>query len=131
MKRREPGIVNLVKRYNDLCAQMENLIRQRQAPAGALAPIPLPREHLFTLDIDHAIWEDVGLDDYTGEGGLATAVPRWLGDDHVRKGIRAMLQLDRCNEEDDRLSREVVRLGEWADVEWRAIGAAKQHASWQ
>lgn len=36
MKRREPTILRLAKTYNDLCAEMERLIRQRKAPSGAV-----------------------------------------------------------------------------------------------
>ncbi|KAJ7354318.1 hypothetical protein DFH08DRAFT_955712 [Mycena albidolilacea] len=101
IKRREPTISNTVKEYNKLCANIASLIRNKKAPAG-------------TLDVDDAIWQDMGLDEDT--------VPAsWLVDDKVHAGIRAMLQKDRCNEEAPRLKRECRYLQIWFATEWEAV----------
>ncbi|KAJ7788818.1 hypothetical protein B0H14DRAFT_2267290, partial [Mycena olivaceomarginata] len=99
IKRREPTISNTVKEYNKLCTDIASLIRSKKAPAGAVAPSPIPAKDIFQLDVDNAIWQDMGLDE-------DTAPAEWLVNDKVRAGIRAMLQKDRCNEEAPRLKRE-------------------------
>ncbi|KAL6298593.1 hypothetical protein BKA93DRAFT_820298 [Sparassis latifolia] len=96
IKRREPGILKLAKTYNDLCMQMSTLIRQRKAPRFAIVPPPIQSNGLFKLDVDDDIWQDVGLDDDAD----TDAVPRWLGDETVREGIKMCLLLDRCIEEE-------------------------------
>ena len=102
MKRREPGIVKLAKNYNSLCEKMHVLIEKRSAPRNAVAPEPIPLKELFGLDVDDAIWQDVGLDDSTD----MWAPPEWLCNDKVRKGIKCILERDRCDEELQRLHRE-------------------------
>ncbi|GBE80067.1 hypothetical protein SCP_0212700 [Sparassis crispa] len=109
IKRREPGILKLAKTYNDLCKQMDLLIKQRKAPRYAVSLQPIQGNGLFKLDIDDDIWQDVGLDD---DDDIA-AVPRWLGDETVREGIKNRLLLDRCNEEEERLREERCSLQEW------------------
>lgn len=87
--------MTLTKKYNELCRQLKLLIRQGKAPAGAILPLEIPREGLFKLDIDDDIWQDVGLSDENH--GF---VPRWLKDNSVRQGIKSLLQLDCCEEEE-------------------------------
>jgi hypothetical protein len=114
IKRREPTISNTVKEYNKLCADIASLIRNNKAPAGAVAPSPIPAKDIFQLDVDDAIWQDMGLDE-------DTAPASWLVDDKVRAGIRAMLQKDRCDEEAPRLKREHRHLQIWFATEWEAV----------
>jgi hypothetical protein len=89
------------------------LIKQRKAPAGAVQPQEIAREGLFKLDVDDAIWQDVGL----GEDNYGI-MPLWLSDERVRQGIRSLLELDRCKEEEHRLIRERRALQEWLLEEW-------------
>jgi len=115
LKRREPTIVKLAKNYNDLCRQIQDLIRRKKAPLGAIAPKEIERDCLFNLDVDDDIWQDTGLDDnYDGDD----APPRWLSDERVRQGIKSMLEFDRCNEEEMRLTRERCAMQEWMQEEW-------------
>jgi hypothetical protein len=116
IKRKEPGIVSLAKTYNDLCDQLTTLIRKRRAPVGAIAPLKIQRDGLFQLDVDDNIWQDVGLDDEN-----SGPIPRWLGDDNVRQGIKFMLQLDRCEEEERRLKKERRAIQEWMREEWAKV----------
>jgi hypothetical protein len=81
--------------------------------AGVIPPQPIQRDGLFKLDVDDDIWQDVGLED-DGDG----PIPRWLGDDAVRRGIKAMLDFDRCCEEEVRLQKERCALQEWMIEEW-------------
>ena len=114
LKRREPTILRLTKNYNDLCRQMDVLIRQGKAPLGAIKPLDIPCEGIFKLDVDDEIWQDVGLDEKS-DG----APPLWLGDEGVRLGITKLLDLDRCEEEEIRLIQERRALQEWTLEEWK------------
>jgi hypothetical protein len=99
--------------------RLKSLIRTGKAPPGAIVPQPIEKEGLFKLDVDDEIWQDVGLEDDT-EG----PVPRWLGDESVRKGIKLMLLLDRCKEEEARLRKERRSMQEWMREEWACLQAA-------
>ncbi|KAI5985254.1 hypothetical protein EDD15DRAFT_2390194 [Pisolithus albus] len=87
VKRREPGIVKLASSYNNLYS-------------------------LFKLDVDDDIWQDVGLGD--DSDGL---LPPWLADERVRSGIRSLLELRRCEEEERRLLQEKKNLVLWFSEE--------------
>jgi chaperonin cofactor prefoldin len=63
IKRKEPGIQQLAKKYNELCAELEAMIKKKQAPRGARAPHSIASDGLFKLDVDDDIWQDVGLDE--------------------------------------------------------------------
>jgi hypothetical protein len=126
LKRREPTILRLAKDYNDLCHQMSSLIRQRKAPPGAISPQEIIRDGLFKLDIDDEIWQDAGLND-DGDGAQT---PLWLSNDGVREGIRHLLELDRCEEEESRLCRERKALQEWFQEEWQTNQVALDSAGW-
>ncbi|KAI6039182.1 hypothetical protein EDC04DRAFT_2568813 [Pisolithus marmoratus] len=82
VKRCEPGIVKLSTNYNNMCLQMAALIHQGKAPHGSIAPVLIPRDALFKLDVDDDIWQDSGLD-----GDLGGLPPAWLADEkvHCRK----------------------------------------------
>jgi hypothetical protein len=47
VKRREPTIKKLNQQYNKLCKDIATLIKQKKAPAGSIAPRPIPGEHLW------------------------------------------------------------------------------------
>jgi hypothetical protein len=96
VKHREPAIQRLVKSYNAMCTQMRQL-----APRRAYLPCPLDMSGLYKMDVDDVIWHDAGLGEET-DGDL----PRWMCDENVRKGIKCLLELDRCIEEEHRLQRE-------------------------
>jgi hypothetical protein len=97
---------------------MEGLVRQRQAPRNAFIPKPIDVQRLFALDVDDDIWEDAGLDDEDG------VIPPWLGDNNVRKGIRSVLMLDRCVEEEHRLVNERASMQLWMHEEWETVQRA-------
>ncbi|THU96399.1 hypothetical protein K435DRAFT_819451 [Dendrothele bispora CBS 962.96] len=119
IRRREPGISALATKYNKLCDEMTTLIRQKRAPNFAVAPKKIERDSLFDLDVDEDIWQDVGLDEEdTGPP------PLWLCDENVRKGIRAMLELERCEEEMARIRINRKALQEWFVDEWGVLRKA-------
>ncbi|KAI6015741.1 hypothetical protein BKA83DRAFT_4031408, partial [Pisolithus microcarpus] len=94
VKQHEPGIVKLSTNYNNMCLQMAALIHQGKAPQGSIAPVLIPRDALFKLDVDDDIWQDAGLEDDTGR-----LPPAWLADEKVQSGIRSLLELRCCEEE--------------------------------
>ncbi|KAJ7893687.1 hypothetical protein B0H14DRAFT_2334743, partial [Mycena olivaceomarginata] len=94
------------------------LIKDGKAPRGAIAPIPIPAEGMWELDV-------VGLDGRDDDG----EPPLWLCDEKVRTGIKAMLELDRCDEEDARLQRENLALRVWLREEWEIATRAIAQAS--
>ncbi|KAJ7448184.1 hypothetical protein FB451DRAFT_1187935 [Mycena latifolia] len=118
IKRREPNIVKLANSYNKICEDIAAPIKAKQVPAGVVAPLPVPSKGLYQLDVDDVIWQDLGLDDQEG------TPPRWLSDDNVRSGIRALLQKDRCEEEAPCLKRERKHLQIWFATEWQAVEQA-------
>ncbi|KAF9063377.1 hypothetical protein BDP27DRAFT_1232262, partial [Rhodocollybia butyracea] len=86
-------------------------------PHHPVAPKQIPMEKLFGLDVDDAIWQDVGLD---GDGDTLNP-PLWLCDDQVRNGIRSVLLRDRCDEELCRLMNELLTQREWFSEEWQIV----------
>ncbi len=128
VKRREPNISRTCSEYNKLCTQLQKLINEGQAPRNAIAPLPIPAKGLWKLDVDDVIFQNVGLDEREA-GEAADEPPLWLSDERVRTGIKAMLELDRCEEEDARLRRERRALQVWFAEEWEVINQALQDAS--
>jgi hypothetical protein len=123
VKRREPGISKLAKTYNNYCKEMRTLVSQCQAPRKAFVPQPIDPQKLFALDVDDDIWQDAEFDDEEGVG-----VPLWLGSDDVRKGIKHLLTLDRCFEEESRLKQERAAMQLWMHEEWEILqGAIATH----
>ncbi|KAJ6564318.1 hypothetical protein B0H19DRAFT_1258773 [Mycena capillaripes] len=106
------------------CAEIAKLIKRKAAPWSAIAPEPIDEKKVWELDVDDAIWQDVGLDDDDDEGDA----PIWLSDDNVRKGIPAMLDLQRAYEEDLELAKERGAMQMWFAEEWRVVNAAMERA---
>ncbi|KAF9064830.1 hypothetical protein BDP27DRAFT_1143179, partial [Rhodocollybia butyracea] len=75
---------------------------------------PIPMDKLFDLDVNDAIWDDIGL----GDSDDLVEVLLWLSDEQVRTGIRGILLRDRSVEELQRLRYELSVLGEWFQEEW-------------
>ncbi|KAJ7659662.1 hypothetical protein DFH06DRAFT_1130430 [Mycena polygramma] len=113
VKHREPTISKIAADYNKLCTEITKLIRK--APHGAIAPLQIPAKGLWQLDFDDIIFQDADLDDSVDNDDEP---PAWLSDEKVRAGIKALLELDRCDEEDARLRREKVALWTWFAEEW-------------
>ncbi|KAJ7067771.1 hypothetical protein B0H15DRAFT_793738 [Mycena belliarum] len=119
IQRREPNITKLASSYNKICQDIAALIKAKKAPAGVVAPLPVPAKGIYQIDVDDALWQDLGLD-----GDEEGTPPLWLKDDKVRSGIRALLQKDRCGEEAPRLLREQKHLRVWFATEWKAVNKA-------
>ncbi|KAJ3831549.1 hypothetical protein F5878DRAFT_654815 [Lentinula raphanica] len=125
VKRRDPSIQALARQYNSLCNKMKELIALKRAPNNAVAPQHIPLKELFSLDVDDAIWQDVGLDD-TGD---VETPPAWSSDEDVRSGIKGILLRDRCDEELLRLKDEYLALCFWISEEWRVVNDCIEVAS--
>ncbi|KAJ7615780.1 hypothetical protein DFH06DRAFT_1013158 [Mycena polygramma] len=125
IKKREPSISKLYKDYNKTCAAIAKLIKSRAAPKSAIAPQPIDEKKVWELDVDDGIWQDVGLDDDDDEGAAA---PLWLSNDPVRKGIPAMLDLQRADEEDRELAKERRAMQMWFSEEWKIVNVAMERA---
>ncbi|KAJ7433812.1 hypothetical protein FB451DRAFT_1195879 [Mycena latifolia] len=103
VKRREPTISKVNTEYNRLCGEISKLIKEGKAPRGAVAPVPIPAK-------DEDDRESMPLP--------------WLCDERVRAGIKAMLEVDRCDEEDKRLKKERCSLQVWFAEEWDVVNLA-------
>lgn len=123
MKRKEPGINSLAQKYNKSCNVLQTMVAEKKAPRGARAPVMIELEGLYKLDVDDDIWQDIGL---TDESDYAT-VPDWLGNDLVQKGIKALLEYDRCLEEKRRIIHECISMQDWMVEEWDVCVAGLGH----
>lgn len=130
VQRREPTISKLVTEYNKLCAQITKLIADKKAPPGSIAPLPIPPKGIWQLDVDDAIFQDIGLHDreYDDDDDDDVEPPAWMYDEKVRAGIKAVLELDRCDEEDARLRRETLGMRVWFAEEWQVSRLAMERA---
>lgn len=109
---------------------MLELKQKGKAPRGALCPEQIELSGLFSLDVDDEIWQDIGLMDALDETSTTAAgPPLWLCDDNVQSGIKAILELDRCSEEEERLSWEHTLLQVWYAEEWSTLCEALKTAS--
>ncbi|KAF7305868.1 CxC2 domain-containing protein [Mycena chlorophos] len=114
VQRRDPGIKKLVKLFNKEVTTIKKLIRERKAPTGAIVPEPLNESSVFKLDIDDAIWSEVGLVDMPAD------IPEALLNADLRRCINALLVKQRGEEETHRLKREHGHLRIWFSTEWTA-----------
>ncbi|KAI5993753.1 hypothetical protein F5J12DRAFT_907337 [Pisolithus orientalis] len=107
---------SLASSYNNLCLQIVGLIHKGKAPQGSIAPLLIPRDSLFKLD-------GIGLGN--DSDGL---LPPWLADEKVHSGIRSLLELRHCEEEERHLLQERRALTEWFSEEWGHVQKTRQSA---
>ncbi|KAK7442251.1 hypothetical protein VKT23_016221 [Stygiomarasmius scandens] len=112
VKRRDPSIQELVRKYNKLVNELRELHTLKKCPRKAVVPDLIDIKNLFSLDVDDAFWQDIGLSD--DDDDSLTGPPPWMSDDNVRKGIRAMLEVDR-------LAIEMQSIKEWFMEEWQVL----------
>ncbi|KAG6834316.1 hypothetical protein H0H93_010514 [Arthromyces matolae] len=98
VKCREPAITRLARLYNDHCATITRMINDKKAPRRAQCPPKIDVKGLFLLDVDSHIWQDVILED---DEASRSEPPAWMAVENVWEGIKALLEHDRCAEEQD------------------------------
>jgi hypothetical protein len=112
--RRIPGICELAKRYNTLCAELSNHPSQRNYPS-ATSPRALDVDQLFNLEANQHMWMEQGLD-------IGSAQPAaYLYDDRVREGVSALLVLDRAEEEEHWLTVEATTMAQWLGLQLKKV----------
>ena len=107
INRRKTIINQDIKQFKGLREQIRELIDLGKAPANASVPQSLINQRIWDLGVDDPIWSDPAL--YAG----GEEVPRWMYDTTFKAGIRAVLQLDRCSEESERLESETEGFIRW------------------
>ncbi|TRM56376.1 hypothetical protein BD626DRAFT_414082 [Schizophyllum amplum] len=131
-ERRAGTIKTVISRYNKACRELNTLIKRQRTRKGSCSVRPLkelPKTGVWDLDIDNPCWDDLRFDAEDADAALIRAAPPpWMADENVRKGIRAQLLLDRCAEEDARLSHEKDNVREWFEDEWITLEAALKAA---
>ena len=121
--RRRGGHERLVKSYEKLRQEMQDLITHGDAPAGAVVPAQLAHERLWDLDVDDDLWMDLARD-----GQYQDDAPRWLYDQPTKQGICAMLDLQRSVEEVERLSHERGVMLTWLQAQSEQLQVASHIA---
>lgn len=102
-----------IRKFNKYCDALVHL-------AGS-SGVPVPRQLSTKLTIlrdDPYLMEDVWVHE------ASDSPPAWLTEVDVRKGIRAMLKIDRCQEEQRRLGAEADNLCSWFGRELSALSIA-------
>jgi len=106
--------MSTIHKFNTYCERLATL----HDPAWLIPlPTPLPTK-LNDLRNHQALMEDIWTSPAIGK------IPRWVEDQDVRDGIRAMLKRDRCLEEWRRLSIEADNLCRWYGNELMAVELA-------
>ncbi|KAG6834351.1 hypothetical protein H0H93_010267 [Arthromyces matolae] len=118
VKRREPTITRLARLYNEHCATITRMINDKKAPRRAQCPPKIDLKGLFSLDVDSDIWRDVDVED---DDASRSEPPAWLAVENVREGIKALLERDRCVEEEKRLLHECRSMVQWFSEEWKSL----------
>ncbi|KAL1658174.1 hypothetical protein GGG16DRAFT_67121 [Schizophyllum commune] len=120
--RRSSSVKNIVQRYNKACEDLRSRIDatiKRQGHCSVRPLDNLPDKGIWDLDIDNPCWDELRYDLDEDEDA-----PQWMVNPDVRKGIRAVLILDRCDEEAVRLQHEERNLRSWFYEEWEAVRRA-------
>ncbi|KAG6887512.1 hypothetical protein C0992_011981 [Termitomyces sp. T32_za158] len=114
IKKRAPALMAGLHKYNALCVTLASLHK----PEWSIPlPEPLPTELKPLRDAPN-LMQDVWISRPMEEA------PRWLVDKEVREGIRALLKVDRCTEEQQRLTLEAGNLCRWFSREFAAVELA-------
>ncbi|KAF8178009.1 hypothetical protein BJ912DRAFT_856565, partial [Pholiota molesta] len=114
ISKRAPALLTAIKKFNVYCAKLEDLY---DPACNIPLPLPLPTK-LADLRDDSSLMEDVWI------SPLEAKSQPWLDDPSIRSGIRAMIKLDRCLEEQRRLGREADNLCSWFHRELGAVELA-------
>ena len=106
--------MSAIRKFNSYCERLAELY---DVSSGIPLPSPLLTK-LAELRNDQSLLEDVWISPSVRE------IPWWLEDIDVREGIRAVLKIDRCLEEQRRLGIEADNMCRWFSHELCAIELA-------
>ncbi|TFK18317.1 hypothetical protein FA15DRAFT_709976 [Coprinopsis marcescibilis] len=115
IQKRSPALISALRRFNKLCQELAHL---HQPEWDIPVPEPLPTT-VRELRESQVLLQDVWISRSGDE-----PPPLWLIDQSVRDGIRAMLILDRCKEERQRLAHEADNMHRWYQQELTSFEVA-------
>ncbi|TFK58907.1 hypothetical protein BDN72DRAFT_906316 [Pluteus cervinus] len=116
VRRHDPTVKQIARAYNKTCEDIKRLVKKKKRDQRPTCPSKVPMDGLFSLDINDDIWQDAGLsDDAVGQP------PLWLSNEKVRAGVKAMLERDRCVEEEAQLEHERRAMQTWFSEEWTVV----------
>ncbi|RXW12578.1 hypothetical protein EST38_g13277 [Candolleomyces aberdarensis] len=119
MTKKTAALTAAIKRYNTEC---QSLAAVSKPEWNIPLPEPLPT-NMGELKTCTTLMENVWIEPIQGDS------QRWVHDQDVRDGIRAMLRLKRCREEHQRLGREADNMLKWYRKELKAIATAIKDSS--
>lgn len=125
MNRRQSGITSSLQRYNTKRNELIRIKGRTPALAKAYIPPEITADGLFQLDVDSNIWLDLEAFDGFPDG----KIPKWLGDEKIRHGIRFAQELLSSRQELARCRQEYHNLVHWYQEEYRAVVRAEQDIS--
>jgi len=103
-----------IRKYNHFCEQLSQL-----HDLSWVIPLPSPLPTTLTdLRNDPTLMQDLWITPSVGE------IPRWLEDAGVRDGIRALIKMECCLEEQHCLGLEAGNMCHWYGYELAAIHVA-------
>ena len=115
ISKRKPALMAAIRKFNKYCDTLTRLAKSETG--NPTVPRPLT-SNLEMLRDDPYLMEDVWVSPAMQEA------PPWLTDSKVRKGIRAMLKRDRCEEERRHLGRDSDGMCRWFGRRLTAIELA-------
>jgi hypothetical protein len=115
-KRKGP-LSNSINRFNKYTEQLRSL---KQPSWNILIPAKLPT-NLLELRDESDIMEDIWL---APTSDFLKPLPAWMVNPNVRKGIKALVKLERCVEEREHIDIESKNLANWFFEELCALELA-------
>jgi hypothetical protein len=110
MKKRRKPLMDSINKFN---IYVDKLRSSKRPEWNVAIPSKLPID-LKELQEDPDLLEDVWI---SVDKSHSEPPPRWYTDVNVRRGIKAQLKLDRCDEERTRLDVEARNLIRWFEEE--------------
>jgi hypothetical protein len=123
---KEGSIASIWKRYDIAVGKMEELHKRKRTPQGAKVPLRISKDEIWSLDIDSNIWNDTTLDYMVHGTTEDNDLPEWMTNQEVKDGICAMLDIDRCLEEEQQLKWDREALQLFSQEQWLCINAVIQ-----
>ena len=99
---------------------MQDIVSQGTAPINIKIPASMANTKLWDLDVDDDVWMDIAQDARFQNKDL----PNWLCDIPTKQGIRAMLEVQRCDEELERLDHERGVMYSWLQAQGEQLHLA-------